>query len=123
MDYDVILTHPPAIYDFREKAIFPGPIAYTVGGSTEQFITPSVGMLSIADYLDRHGYSVRAAFGGIAGKIDAGFSKLPPLRLAGVTSARHGAVSGGWCSRPDHSIAALLEATSGPEPLFGAAGQ
>jgi B12-binding domain/radical SAM domain protein len=58
MDYDVILIHPPAIHDFREKAVFPGPIAYTVGGSTGQFIMPSIGMLSIADYLDRNGYHV-----------------------------------------------------------------
>ncbi len=58
IDYDVILIHPPAIYDFREKAVFPGPIAYTVGGSTGQFIMPSVGILSIADYLDRNGYNV-----------------------------------------------------------------
>ena len=58
MGYDVILIHPPAIYDFREKAIFPGPIAYTVGGSTSQFIMPSVGILSIADYLSRNGYNV-----------------------------------------------------------------
>jgi len=59
MNYDVILIHPPAIYDFRERAIFPGPIAYTVGGSTEQFIIPSVGMLSISDYLSRNGYNAR----------------------------------------------------------------
>ncbi len=58
MSYDVILIHPPANYDFREKAIFPGPIGYTVGGSTSQFITPSIGILSIADYLDRNGYHV-----------------------------------------------------------------
>jgi B12-binding domain/radical SAM domain protein len=59
MDYDVFIIHPPAIYDFREKATFPGPIAYTVGGSTTQFIAPSIGVLSIAEYLDRHGYGVR----------------------------------------------------------------
>ncbi len=58
MGYDVVLIHPPAIYDFREKVIFPGPIALTVSDSTSQFITPSVGMLSIADYLDRNGYEV-----------------------------------------------------------------
>ena len=52
MNYDVILIHPPAIYDFREKAIFYGPIALTVPESTRQFIVPPVGMLSIADYLD-----------------------------------------------------------------------
>lgn len=57
MGYDVILIHPPAIYDFRKKAIFPGPIAYTVGGSTVQFVIPPIGMLSIADYLNRNGYT------------------------------------------------------------------
>jgi B12-binding domain/radical SAM domain protein len=58
MDYDVLLIHPPAIYDFREKAIFYGPIALTVSESTNQFMTPPIGMLSIADYLDRNGYKV-----------------------------------------------------------------
>lgn len=58
MGYDVILIHPPAIYDFREKTIFYGPIALTVPESTRQFIIPPVGMLSIADYLDRNGYHV-----------------------------------------------------------------
>jgi B12-binding domain/radical SAM domain protein len=57
-EYDVLLIHPPAIYDFREKPIFPGPVAYNVGGSTDQFIIPPIGMLSIADYLDRNGYKV-----------------------------------------------------------------
>jgi len=58
MDYDVVLIHPPSIYDFRARTTFPGPIAYTVGESTEQFMIPSVGILSIADYLDRNGYKV-----------------------------------------------------------------
>jgi B12-binding domain/radical SAM domain protein len=56
--YDVVLIHPPANYDFRKKNLFPGPIAYTVGESTDQFMIPSIGMLSIADYLDRNGYNV-----------------------------------------------------------------
>ena len=58
MGYDVVLIHPPAIYNFREKGIFYGPIALTVPDSTEQFITPPVGMLSVADYLDTNGYNV-----------------------------------------------------------------
>ncbi len=57
-NYDVILIHPPAIYDFRKKPIFPGPIGHTVCESTEQFIIPPIGMLSIADYLDKNGYRV-----------------------------------------------------------------
>ncbi len=56
MSYDAILIHPPAIYDFRKKLIFPGPIAHTVLESTDQFMIPPVGTLSIADYLDRNGY-------------------------------------------------------------------
>jgi B12-binding domain/radical SAM domain protein len=56
MDYDVVLIHPPAIYDFRKKPIFPGPIAYTVSESTEQFMIPPIGQISIAAYLERNGY-------------------------------------------------------------------
>jgi B12-binding domain/radical SAM domain protein len=55
-NYDVVLLHPPAIYDFRRKAIFPG-----VSGTTAeqaQFCKVPIGMLSIAEYLDRHGYKV-----------------------------------------------------------------
>lgn len=56
--YDIILIHPPAIYDFREKLIFPGPIAYTVRESTSQFIIPPIGMFSIAEYMERNGFKV-----------------------------------------------------------------
>jgi B12-binding domain/radical SAM domain protein len=59
MNFDAVLIHPPAIYDFRKKAIFPGPIGYTVSGNSGQFIMPPVGMLSIAEYLTRFGYKVR----------------------------------------------------------------
>jgi B12-binding domain/radical SAM domain protein len=56
MTYDVLLIHPPAIYDFRKKPLFPG----TLGATVEhiQLIKPPLGMLSMADYLDRHGYKV-----------------------------------------------------------------
>jgi B12-binding domain/radical SAM domain protein len=54
MDYDVLLIHPPAVYDFRKRTIFPG----AMGSSPEQvqFTKVSIGILSIAEYLDRHGY-------------------------------------------------------------------
>jgi B12-binding domain/radical SAM domain protein len=54
--YDVILIHPPAIFDFRKKTIFPGPL----GASAEavQYTKVPIGMLSLAEYLDRHGYKV-----------------------------------------------------------------
>ena len=58
MTYDIILIHPPALYDFRERVSFPGPIAYTVPESTDQFMIPPVGMLSIAAFLHKNGYNV-----------------------------------------------------------------
>lgn len=58
MVYDIMLIHPPAVYDFRERITFPGPIAYTVRESTNQFIIPPIGMFSIAEYLERNGYKV-----------------------------------------------------------------
>ncbi len=56
MGYDVVLIHPPTIYDFRTKPIFPGVLGHSVEHS--QLIKVPLGMLSIADYLDRHGYNI-----------------------------------------------------------------
>ena len=55
-NYDVIIIHPPAVFDFRKKSLFPGAL----GASVEQvqFNKVPIGMLSIAEYLDRHGYRV-----------------------------------------------------------------
>lgn len=55
MNYDVILIHPPAIYDFRKRPIFPSTLA-TV--DRIQYTKVPIGMLSIADYLDRHDYKI-----------------------------------------------------------------
>ncbi len=53
--YDLILLHPPAVYDFRKEPLFPGALGRTP--ETVQFTKVPIGMLSIADYLDRHGYT------------------------------------------------------------------
>ena len=50
------MIHPPAIYDFRRKPIFPGALGPSV--EIVQFTKVPIGMLSIAEYLDRHGYKV-----------------------------------------------------------------
>ena len=55
--FDVILIHPPAVYDFRRQALFPGPLAANVAQA--QFTRVPIGMLSLAAYLDRHGFKVR----------------------------------------------------------------
>ncbi len=55
---DLILLHPPSVYDFRKKAIMYGPISDVVP-STPIFEMYPIGFLTIAEYLKRHGYSVR----------------------------------------------------------------
>ena len=58
MDYDLVFFHPPSVYDFRKKPWFPGPIARTVN-FTPVFYGIPIGYLSMAEYVERHGYKVR----------------------------------------------------------------
>ena len=53
--YDLILIHPPALLDFRKEPLFPGALGRTP--EIVQFTKVPIGMLSIADYLDRHGFA------------------------------------------------------------------
>ena len=55
-NYDVMLIHPPAVYDFRSMPLFPGAMGPSV--ESVQFTKVPIGMLSVAEYLDRHGYTV-----------------------------------------------------------------
>jgi B12-binding domain/radical SAM domain protein len=54
--YDIIIFHPPAHYDFRRKPLFPGALGRSVEGV--QFTKVPIGMLSLAEYQDRHGFKV-----------------------------------------------------------------
>ncbi len=54
--YDVVMIHPPAVYDFRRRPMFPGALGPSV--EAVQFTKVPIGMLSAAEYLDRHGYKV-----------------------------------------------------------------
>ena len=55
---DLILLHPPTVYDFRKKAIMFGPVSDVVP-STQIFEMYPIGFMTILEYLERHGYSVR----------------------------------------------------------------
>ncbi|HAW50280.1 TPA: TIGR04190 family B12-binding domain/radical SAM domain protein [bacterium] len=55
---DLILLHPPSVYDFRKLNIFWGPISDGVP-STSIFELYPLGWVSIVDYLERFGYQVR----------------------------------------------------------------
>lgn len=54
--YDVIFIHPPAHYDFRRKPLFTGALGRNV--ETVQFTKVPIGLLSLAEYQDRHGFRV-----------------------------------------------------------------
>lgn len=55
---DVVLIHPPSVYDFRDRTIFHGPISDVIPSSPVFEMYP-FGFLTLAAYLRRHGYRVR----------------------------------------------------------------
>lgn len=55
-DYDIIIIHPPAQYDFRRQPIFTGALGRSV--EAVQFTKVPIGMVSLAEYQDRHGFKV-----------------------------------------------------------------
>jgi B12-binding domain/radical SAM domain protein len=57
---DLVLLHPPSVYDFREKAILYGPVADLIPSSSMFEMYP-IGFTSIAEYLEAAGYRVRIA--------------------------------------------------------------
>jgi len=55
---DLLLLHPPSVYDFREKAILYGPVSDMIPSSTVFEMYP-LGFLTIASYLHARGMRVR----------------------------------------------------------------
>ncbi len=58
MKYDLVLMHPPSIYDFRKREIVAGPISELVP-STGVFEMYPIGFLAILSYLNSRGFRVR----------------------------------------------------------------
>jgi len=55
---DLVLIHPPSVYDFRKMLIIPSPIADLIP-SGQFFEMYPVGLSFIGEYLERHGIKVR----------------------------------------------------------------
>jgi B12-binding domain/radical SAM domain protein len=55
---DLVLLHPPSVYDFREDLIIPSPIADLVPSGTTFEMYP-VGFSFLGEYLERYGFKVR----------------------------------------------------------------
>jgi len=58
MSVDLILLHPPSVYDFRQKTILYGPVSDLIPSSSMFEMYP-IGFTSIAEYLEKAGYRVR----------------------------------------------------------------
>lgn len=58
MIYDLVLLHPPTVYDFRKEMLFTGPISDVVPSSPVFEMYP-IGLTSIGDYLERFGLKVK----------------------------------------------------------------
>ena len=55
---DLILLHPPSVYDFRKKTILYGPVSDLIPPSPVFELYP-IGFASMAEYLERAGFRVR----------------------------------------------------------------
>ena len=55
---DLVLIHPPSIFDFRERKVLYGPISDVIP-STPIFEMYPVGFMLLSEYLSRYGISVR----------------------------------------------------------------
>jgi len=55
---DLVLLHPPSLYDFRKKPVMYGPISDVVP-STPIFEMYPIGFASLSEYLERNGLCVR----------------------------------------------------------------
>ena len=58
MSVDLVLLHPPSVYDFRQKTILYGPVSDLIPPSPVFEMYP-IGFTTIAEYLERAGYKVR----------------------------------------------------------------
>jgi B12-binding domain/radical SAM domain protein len=55
---DLVLLHPPSVYDFRKVSILHGPISDVIP-STPIFEMYPIGFASLSEYLERFGFKVR----------------------------------------------------------------
>jgi B12-binding domain/radical SAM domain protein len=77
--HDIVLIHPPSVFDFRERRQSRGPIAKVIP-STEQFEMFPVGLTSIAEYVARNGYRARIVNLGRRMVADPAYDPIAALR-------------------------------------------
>jgi B12-binding domain/radical SAM domain protein len=76
---DVVLIHPPSVFDFRDRPIFYGPLSDVIPSSPVFEMYP-VGFLTLAAYLRRHGYRTHIVNLALLMMRDRRFQPAPYLR-------------------------------------------
>jgi len=98
---DLILLHPPVNYKFRELPIFYGPISIAVPSSSI-FENYPVGFVTLSEYLNRHGISVRIVNLAMKMLLDSSFD--PERFIARLEPAAFG-IDLHWLPHVDGSLA------------------
>ena len=83
---DLLLLHPPSVYDFREKSILYGPVSDMVPSSTVFEMYP-IGFLTMLSYLQERGLEVRIVNLAVRMIMDRRFdvrARLARLRPAAI---------------------------------------
>lgn len=89
------------MYDFRNRILFPGVIAHTVGESTDQFIIFPIGLLSMAEYVTRHGY--KAAIDNLGERMVESSEFDAEVYLSKI-DARVYAIDLHWCTHSQGAV-------------------
>lgn len=115
---DLVLLHPPSVYDFRELPIFHGPISDVIPSSSI-FENYPIGFLTLSEYLSRNGITVRIV--NLALKMLEDFSFDPESFVAKLHPAAFG-IDLHWLPHVDGSLR-LAEAVKRRHPdtpvIFG----
>ena len=75
---DLLLLHPPSVYDFREEAILYGPVSDLIPSSPVFEMYP-LGFLTIAAALEAKGVRVRIVNLALRMMNDKRFAKIPKI--------------------------------------------
>ncbi len=114
-DPDLILLHPPTIFNFRERPTVLGPISDVIP-STSVFEIYPIGFVTISEYLHRHGISVRIINLAMKMLKDTSFS---PENLIRKLNPRAFGIDLHWLAHADGSLAlAELISRVHPEKLI-----
>lgn len=108
---DLVLLHPPSVYNFRELPIFHGPISDVIPSSSI-FENYPIGFLTLSEYLSRNGITVRIV--NLAMKMLEDFSFDPESFIAKLRPAAFG-IDLHWLPHVDGSLS-LAEAIKRRHP-------